>query len=84
VEVILVCTGQNIEITVLDTGVGIPENDQTRVFDRFFRCDQSRTYSGCGLGLSFSRAIARSHGGEINLSSSLERGSSFTIKLPVT
>jgi len=78
------CSKKNIEITVLDTGMGIPESDQTRVFDRFFRCDQSRTHDGCGLGLSFSRAVARSHGGDINLSSRLERGSSFIIQLPNT
>jgi len=83
VEVSLTCTGQNIEILVSDTGMGIPENDQARVFDRFFRCDQSRTQDGCGLGLSFSRAVAHSHGGDIILSSSLESGSCFTIKLPI-
>jgi len=84
VDVILTSAGQNIEIIVVDTGMGIPEDEQARVFDRFFRCDQSRTHDGCGLGLSFSRAVARSHGGVINLISSLETGSRFTIKLPVT
>ncbi len=83
VDIVLTQTGQSIEITVTDTGIGIPENDQARVFDRFFRCDQSRTHNGCGLGLSFSRAVARAHGGDINLSSHLEKGSRFTIKLPV-
>ncbi len=84
VDVVLTCTRQNIEIMVADTGMGIPENDQARVFDRFFRCDQSRAHDGCGLGLSFSRAVARSHGGDINLGSCLKKGSRFTIKLPVT
>jgi len=84
VEVVLTCSKQNIEIMVMDTGMGIPKNDQTRVFDRFFRCDQSRTHDGCGLGLSFSRAVVRSHGGDINLSSRLKKGSRFTIKLPLT
>ncbi len=69
VDVILTHDKKNIEITVLDTGIGIPENDQARVFDRFFRCDQSRTHDGCGLGLSFARAVAHSHGGDINLTS---------------
>jgi len=84
VDIVLTCSRQNIEIMIMDTGTGIPESDQARVFDRFFRCDQSRTHDGCGLGLSFSRAVARSHGGDINLSSRLEKGSCFTIKLPVT
>ncbi|MCF6325106.1 MAG: HAMP domain-containing histidine kinase [Gammaproteobacteria bacterium] len=84
VDVILTGTHQNIEIVVMDTGMGIPGNDQARVFDRFFRCDQSRTHDGCGLGLSFSRAVARSHGGDIYLNSSQDKGSCFTIKLPIT
>ncbi|VAW96054.1 hypothetical protein MNBD_GAMMA23-538 [hydrothermal vent metagenome] len=84
VDVVLTCIQQEIKIIVMDTGMGIPENDQTRVFDRFFRCDQSRTHDGCGLGLSFSRAVAHSHGGDINLSSRLKKGSCFTIKLPTT
>ncbi len=83
VDVVLTGTRQNIEIMVMDTGMGIPKNDQARVFDRFFRCDQSRTHDGCGLGLSFSRAVARSHGGDINLISRLKKGSRFTTKLPV-
>lgn len=82
VDVTLNRAGENIEIRVLDTGVGIPEDDQARVFDRFFRCDQSRTLSGCGLGLSYSRAVARSHGGDIVVSSSLEKGSCFAVTLP--
>ena len=84
VDIALTCTKQSIEIMVMDTGAGIPENDQARVFDRFFRCDQSRSHDGCGLGLSFSRAVARSHGGDISLSSCLGKGSCFTVKLPVT
>jgi len=84
VDVVLTCTRKNIEITVMDTGTGIPKNDQARVFDRFFRCDQSRSHDGCGLGLSFSRAVARSHGGDISLSSRLKKGSCFTIMLPIT
>ncbi|MCF6338371.1 MAG: HAMP domain-containing histidine kinase [Gammaproteobacteria bacterium] len=84
VDVILTRSRQNIEIMIIDTGIGIPENDQARVFDRFFRCDQSRTHDGCGLGLSFARAVARSHGGDIDLSSRLKNGSCFTIRLPAT
>ncbi len=84
IDVVLTCTRQQIEIRVRDTGMGIPENDQARVFERFYRCDQSRTHDGCGLGLSFSRAVARAHGGDIILHSHLKKGSRFTIELPVT
>jgi len=83
VEIILTCTSQHIKIAVQDTGMGIPEGDQVKVFDRFFRCDQSRTHDGCGLGLSFSRAVARTHRGDIKLLSRLENGSCFTVTLPV-
>lgn len=70
-------------LTIADTGVGIPLSDQNRVFDRFFRCDHSRTQDGCGLGLSFARSVARAHGGEISLTSESSQGSIFTSILPV-
>lgn len=82
VDIVLTHNKKKIEIMLKDTGIGIPEKDQTRVFDRFFRCDQSRSHDGCGLGLCFSRAVARSHNGEITLSSELKKGSHFTINLP--
>ncbi len=85
IEVFLACSNKNVEIMIQDNGSGIPQNAQTRIFDRFFRCDQSRTHSGCGLGLSFSRAVARSHGGDINLvDSHTSRGSRFIVTLPVS
>ncbi len=82
VNVALACGKENIEIMVKDTGIGIHKNNQSRVFDRFFRCDQSRTHDGCGLGLSYSRAVARSHNGDINLVNNMGGGSCFTILLP--
>jgi heavy metal sensor kinase len=69
-------------ITVRDTGVGISPIDLPRVFDRFYRCDQSRSKPGIGLGLSLARAIARAHGGEIMAMSTLNQGSTFSIILP--
>ena len=74
---------KQVEIAVADTGIGIPESDRQRVFERFFRCDHSRSEQGCGLGLSFARAVARAHGGEISLSSAPGASSVFTIALPV-
>ncbi len=69
-------------VMVADTGFGIQPADQPRVFDRFFRCDQSRSQDGCGLGLSFARAVACAHGGDITLASEPAQGSTFTIFLP--
>ena len=78
----LVSQSSGLHLTVADTGVGIRPTDQRRVFDRFFRCDQSRTRDGCGLGLSFARAVACAHGGDITLVSEPPQGSTFTISLP--
>jgi len=72
-----------VVITVKDTGIGISPNDLPRIFDRFYRCDQSRSTSGIGLGLSLARAIARAHGGDITVTSLLNQGSIFTITLPI-
>jgi len=72
----------NIQISITDTGIGIPVSDQQRVFERFFRCDQSRQEEGCGLGLSFSKAVARYHNGDIALTSTLGAGSIFVITIP--
>ncbi len=83
VNIGLTSSKQNIEISVSDTGIGISDSEQERIFNRFYRCDQSRSSDGCGLGLSFSRAVARAHGGDIQVSSSIGIGSTFTIKLPI-
>jgi heavy metal sensor kinase len=73
---------RDVVITVKDTGIGISPNDLPRIFDRFYRCDQSRSNPGIGLGLSLAKAIARAHGGDITVTSLLNQGSIFTITLP--
>lgn len=70
------------EVTVADTGSGIGAADLPRIFERFYRCDQSRSVAGTGLGLSLARAIARAHGGEIAAASRPGAGSRFTVTLP--
>jgi len=72
----------HIAIGVADTGIGIRPEDLPRIFDRSFRCDQSRSESGFGLGLSLARAFARAHEGDITASSSPGEGSTFTLTLP--
>ena len=72
----------NITISIKDTGVGISGADLNRIFERFYRCDQSRSQPGTGLGLSLARAIARAHGGDITVTSTVNQGSTFTIILP--
>ena len=72
---------RSIAITVRDSGIGIAAADLSRIFERFYRCDRSRSEPGTGLGLSLARAIARAHGGDITVTSDLHQGSSFTITL---
>ena len=70
------------DITVTDTGVGIAKAELAQIFDRFYRCDASRTRPGNGLGLSLAKAIVNAHNGEITVTSS-SNGSVFCIHLPV-
>jgi signal transduction histidine kinase len=69
-------------IRVRDSGVGIESRDLPKIFNRFFRCDQSRTTGGSGLGLSLVRAVARAHGGEVTVESLLGMGSLFSFSIP--
>lgn len=73
-----------IEIAVTDRGIGIPESDQQRVFERFYRADyaRSRRTGGTGLGLAIVKHAVQRHGGEVQLWSRPGRGSTFTIRLP--
>jgi heavy metal sensor kinase len=73
---------RDVTITVKDTGIGISPDDLPRIFNRFYRCDQSRSKPGIGLGLSLARAIARAHGGDITVTSTPNQGSTFTARLP--
>ena len=82
VNVAVAETGENALLTVQDTGIGISPDDLPRIFERFFRGDQSRSQAGIGLGLSLARALARAHGGEITVTSRPGEGSVFTVTLP--
>ena len=75
---------REVILAVQDTGTGIPDSDLSHVFERFYRCDQSRSQPGTGLGLSLAKAFARAHQGDITGTSTLGRGSTFTLTLPKT
>jgi signal transduction histidine kinase len=64
--------------------VGISDKDRPHIFERFYRGDPSRSQAGAGLGLSFARAVARAHGGDITVESSLPSGALFRVELPVS
>lgn len=76
--------GNKTVISVRDTGIGIPKNEQDRVFERFYRIDKSRSkeLGGTGLGLSIVKHAAKFHDAAINLSSKEGEGSTFTITFP--
>lgn len=75
-----------VQLRVCDTGSGIPADDLPKVFERFYRADKSRQRSqpigGNGLGLSICQAIVHSYGGEINVASTLGKGTTVTVSLP--
>jgi two-component system, OmpR family, sensor kinase len=70
-------------ISVADTGSGIPAGDIPRIFDRFYQVDKSRTSQGSGLGLSIAKWIVEAHRGRITVDSILGKGSCFSISFPV-
>lgn len=74
-----------ISIKIEDTGIGIPENELSHIFDRFFRVDKARSRSigGFGLGLSIVQLIVRSHKGTITATSQLGKGTTMVIKIPI-
>jgi two-component system, OmpR family, sensor histidine kinase SenX3 len=86
VEVTSHCTGDSVEICVRDHGVGIPQRDLERVFERFYRVDRarSRETGGTGLGLAIVRHVAGNHHGEVQVDSTEGEGSTFTLRLPVS
>ncbi|MEO0489470.1 MAG: two-component system sensor histidine kinase RppB [Cyanobacteria bacterium J06659_2] len=79
-------TDRQAVITVQDTGIGIDPKDQAHIFDRFYRVnkDRSRRSGGAGLGLAIAKAIAQAHGGDIQVQSQVNKGSIFTIILPIS
>ena len=75
-----------VEIEVIDHGIGIPARDQERVFERFYRVDRarSRDTGGTGLGLAIVRHVVQNHHGEITVTSREGEGSTFALRLPAT
>jgi two-component system sensor histidine kinase SenX3 len=74
-----------VEISITDQGIGIPEDDLARIFERFYRVDpaRSRQTGGTGLGLSIVKHVAAKHGGDIKVWSAENVGSTFTLMLPL-
>jgi PAS domain S-box-containing protein len=85
VDVYLARRGETALLEVRDSGIGIPDEEQARLFQRFFRSSTAteRAIPGVGLGLTISRAIVEAHGGTIGFESEQGRGTTFKVELPL-
>jgi two-component system phosphate regulon sensor histidine kinase PhoR len=86
IEVSASCSNGHVVVTVADTGIGIPQVEQERIFERFYRVDaaRSREAGGTGLGLSIARHIMEAHGGRLWVDSAVGEGSRFHFSIPIT
>jgi two-component system sensor histidine kinase SenX3 len=78
-------SGNAVEISVSDQGIGIPERDLERIFERFYRVDpaRSRATGGTGLGLAIVKHVTAAHSGKVTVLSTEGAGSTFTLRLPL-
>jgi signal transduction histidine kinase len=85
VEVEVQRRGEEMLAWVRDTGIGISQEDQERVFDKFFTVDagSARSYSGTGIGLYLAREVVAIHEGALRVESSSPRGTTFEVRLPL-
>lgn len=76
---------EQLQVAVVDTGIGIADHELPKVFDKFFRSEDYRVQSetGTGLGLSLAREVVRMHGGDITVESEVDRGSTFLVTIPI-
>jgi two-component system sensor histidine kinase SenX3 len=76
---------ESVEVSVADQGIGIPERDRERIFERFYRVDpaRSRATGGTGLGLAIVKHVTAAHGGKVTVESTEGAGSTFTLTLPL-
>jgi len=74
--------GNYVKITIADSGIGIPEENITRIFDPYFSTKEMGTQKGMGLGLSIAHSIVQKHDGDIHVNSTIGNGATFTVYLP--
>ena len=76
--------GEWMTLSVMDTGIGIPESDRERIFGKFERANSHARQSGVGLGLSLAKSFVELHGGRIEIESEVGKGTNVTVVLPLT
>jgi signal transduction histidine kinase len=77
--------GDSVAVSIVDPGIGISKENVARIFDPFWQVEQrsTRRVGGTGLGLSVSRSLARLLGGDVSVETTVDRGSTFTVTLPL-
>jgi signal transduction histidine kinase len=85
VEVSLLKTAEEVQISVKDHGIGIPHGEQDKIFERFYRCEEAQALGikGSGIGLTIVRPIVEAHNGKLTLESSPGKGTVFTVHIPI-
>jgi signal transduction histidine kinase len=85
IELVLAQRDETVELTVSDTGTGIPEAELPHMFKRFHRVNQarSRTHEGSGIGLALVQELCKVHGGDVSVRSTWGQGTTFTVRLPL-
>jgi two-component system phosphate regulon sensor histidine kinase PhoR len=77
-----ISSGDSLQVSVADSGVGISADDLPRIFERFYKADRARSGGGTGLGLAIVKHIIEAHGGKIWAQSVEGKGATFTFTLP--
>ena len=72
-----------VKVSIVDNGIGMSEDVLARIYEKFYQADSSRTSVGNGLGLTLAKRIVDLHGGKIEVSSKVGKGTSFTVTLPI-
>ena len=83
ISIVAESTGGSVQVSIFDRGVGIPEADLVKVFDKFYRVRQAKPISGTGLGLSICKGVVEAHGGIIWAEPRPDGGSVIRFRLPV-